>query len=55
MKFRIGEDPPGHEAQGLPDYIRETRERINRVHNLARDHLKTQQRRQKCLHDRHAK
>ncbi|KRY46567.1 Transposon Tf2-9 polyprotein [Trichinella britovi] len=49
------ENPPGREAQGLPDYIRETRERIDRVHELWRDHLKTQQRRQKYLHDRHAK
>ncbi|KRX62971.1 Pro-Pol polyprotein [Trichinella sp. T9] len=48
-------NPPGRETQGLPDYIRETRERIDRVHDLARDHLKTQKRRQKCLHDRHIK
>ncbi|KRY47380.1 Retrovirus-related Pol polyprotein from transposon [Trichinella britovi] len=54
LDVQIG-NPPGREAQGLPDYIRETRERIDRVHELARDHLKTQQRRQKYLHDRHAK
>ncbi|KRZ48049.1 Transposon Ty3-G Gag-Pol polyprotein [Trichinella nativa] len=54
LDVQIG-NPPGGEAQGLPDYIRETRERIDRVHELARDHLKTQQRRQKYLHDRHAK
>ncbi|KRY42383.1 Retrovirus-related Pol polyprotein from transposon [Trichinella spiralis] len=54
LDVQIG-NPPGREAQGLPDYIRGTRERIDRVHELARDHLKTQQRRQKCLHDRHAK
>ncbi|KRZ16191.1 Retrovirus-related Pol polyprotein from transposon [Trichinella zimbabwensis] len=53
LDVQIG-NPPGREAQGLPDYIRETRESIGRVHELARDHLKTQQRRQKCLHDRHA-
>ncbi|KRX69775.1 Retrovirus-related Pol polyprotein from transposon [Trichinella sp. T6] len=46
---------PGREALGLPDYIRETRERIDLVHELARDHLKTQQRLQKYLHDRYAK
>ncbi|KRY06520.1 Transposon Tf2-9 polyprotein [Trichinella patagoniensis] len=49
------ENPPGREDQGLPDNIRGTRERIDRVHDLAMDHMKTQQRRQKCLHDRHAK
>ncbi|KRY09713.1 hypothetical protein T12_14276 [Trichinella patagoniensis] len=54
LDVQIG-NPPGREAQGLPDYIRETRERIDRVHDLAKDHLKTRQRRQKCLHDRHAK
>ncbi|KRZ82155.1 hypothetical protein T08_2326 [Trichinella sp. T8] len=27
---------------------------MDRVHELVRDHLKTQQRLQKCLHDRHA-
>ncbi|KRY07937.1 hypothetical protein T12_6045 [Trichinella patagoniensis] len=41
------ENPPEQEAQGLPEYI-------DRVHELVRDHLKTQQRLQKCLHDRHA-
>ncbi|KRZ49542.1 Retrovirus-related Pol polyprotein from transposon [Trichinella nativa] len=54
LDVQIG-NPPEREAQGLPDYIRETRERIDRVHDLARDHLKTQKRRQKCLHDRHIK
>ncbi|KRY02856.1 hypothetical protein T03_206, partial [Trichinella britovi] len=43
LDVQIG-NPPGGEAQGLPDYIRETRERIDRVHELAKDHLKTQQR-----------
>ncbi|KRX55529.1 hypothetical protein T09_9577 [Trichinella sp. T9] len=38
----------------LPEYIWKNRERIDRVHELVRDHLKTQQRLQKCLHDRHA-
>ncbi|KRZ61603.1 hypothetical protein T02_9897 [Trichinella nativa] len=41
------ENPPEQEAHGLPEYI-------DRVHELVRDHLKTQQRLQKCLHDRHA-
>ncbi|KRY34787.1 Retrovirus-related Pol polyprotein from transposon [Trichinella spiralis] len=53
LYVQIG-NPPEQETQGLPEYIRVTRERIDRVHELVRDHLKTQQRRQKCLYDRHA-
>ncbi|KRY42307.1 Retrovirus-related Pol polyprotein from transposon opus [Trichinella spiralis] len=48
------ENPPEQETQGLPEYIRKTRERIDRVYELVMDHLKTQQRLQKCLYDRHA-
>ncbi|KRX25398.1 hypothetical protein T07_10644 [Trichinella nelsoni] len=51
---RANWEPDGARNQGLPEYIRKTRERIDGVHELVMDHLKTQQRRQKCLHDRHA-
>ncbi|KRY26557.1 hypothetical protein T01_9825 [Trichinella spiralis] len=53
LYMQIG-NPPEQETEGLPEYIRVTRERIDRVHELVRDHLKTQQCRQKCLYDRHA-
>ncbi|KRX36678.1 hypothetical protein T05_16187 [Trichinella murrelli] len=43
LDVQIG-NPPWREALGLPDYIRGTRERIDLVHEVVRDHLKTQQR-----------
>ncbi|KRX36687.1 Transposon Ty3-G Gag-Pol polyprotein [Trichinella murrelli] len=44
--------PQSNDTATLPNYIRQTRERIDIVHDLMRRQLKVQQRRQKTLYDR---
>ncbi|KAL1230199.1 Retrovirus-related Pol polyprotein from transposon [Trichinella pseudospiralis] len=46
--------PQRNDTETLPNYIRQTRERINIVHEQMRRQLNLQQRRQKSLYDRKA-
>ncbi|KRZ48246.1 Transposon Ty3-G Gag-Pol polyprotein [Trichinella nativa] len=46
--------PQRNDTETLPNYIRQTRERIDIVHEQMRRQLKVQQRRQKSLYDRKA-
>ncbi|KRZ64556.1 hypothetical protein T08_5176, partial [Trichinella sp. T8] len=46
--------PHRNDTETLPNYIRQTRERIDIVHEQMRRQLKVQQRQQKSLYDRKA-